>query len=154
MFDEAVSCLYYVSNLRTVSSWQVALPHWLERSIASIFNPLCDLVIVVAPMSSPHKSLPYSTTFWTVSFCLILVYVLSINTYPKCDSGLYGSPTYADCHDAFSSIPQDTAVRFFVEQQLRTAPPQADWTYFPDPRPLEYQQTLAQTPKWWSRGEP
>jgi len=153
MFDEAISCLSYVSNRRTVSSWQVTLPHYLEGSIASIL----DLVTVVAeapPMSSLHKIPPYSTTCWTFSFCLVFVHVLSINAYPKCDSGLYGSPTYADCHDAFSSIPQDTAVRFFVEQQLRTAPPQADWTYFPDPRPLEYQQTLAQTPKWWSRGEP
>jgi len=103
-------------------------------------------------MSFPHRLRSYSITFWTFSFCLVLVHALSINALPICDSGLYGSPTYADCHGAVASIPQDRAVRFFVEQQLRTAPPQADWTYFSDPRPLEYQQTIAQTPKWWSRG--
>lgn len=155
MLDQAVSCfiLRFQPSYRVVMAGSITSLHCeiysFHPQYLAIFSPN-----VVAPMSSPHKNPLHSTTFWTFSFCSVLVHVLSSNAYPKCNGGLYGSPTYADCHHALSSIPQDTAIHFFVEQQLRTAPPQADWEYFPDLRPLRYQLPHAQTPKWWSRGEP
>lgn len=71
---------------------------------------------------------------------------------PACNSVVYGRPIPTDCQKLLSRLPQDKEVHVFVDQQMRTAPPQADWTYIGDPRPREYQQTLVQLPKWWSHG--
>lgn len=70
---------------------------------------------------------------------------------PYCNS-IYGYPLYSDCTKVLSRLPQDEGTRFFVEQQLRSVPPRADWPPFEDPRPREHQQTVVQIPKWWSHG--
>ena len=91
-------------------------------------------------------------------FCFLLIFghVYSVYTSlsPLCSKGPYGQPIYADCSKAISRLPQDKFVRLFVEQDIRTALPWADWSAFADPRPREYQQTLMQLPKWWSHGKP
>lgn len=76
----------------------------------------------------------------------------SLLNSPYCD-GVYGFPLYSDCTKVLSRLPQDEIVHFFVEQQLRSAAPQADWPPFEDPRLRKYQQAVVQIPKWWSHGE-
>lgn len=70
---------------------------------------------------------------------------------PTCND-IYGSPTQADCTAALASLPRDTAVHYFVEQQIRTAPPVANWIPFVDHGERD-PQLIVQLPKWWSRGE-
>jgi len=71
---------------------------------------------------------------------------------PYCD-GVYGFPVHSDCTKVLSKLPQDEAVHFFAEQQLRTVAPRADWPPFEDPRPWKQQQSVVQIPKWWSHGK-
>lgn len=47
------------------------------------------------------------------------------------------------------NLPRDTAVRYFVEQQLRRQPG-GNWLGFADPRLPAQQQTVVEVPKWWS----
>ena len=70
---------------------------------------------------------------------------------PTCNN-IYGNPFWADCTAALDRMPHDSTGRFFVEQQMRTAPPAADWIAFVDGQG-RYPQSVAQLPKWWSRGE-
>lgn len=70
---------------------------------------------------------------------------------PTCNN-IYGNPFWPDCTAALDKLPRDTTVRFFVEQQMRTAPPAANWIELVDGRG-PYSQPIAQLPKWWSRGE-
>lgn len=69
---------------------------------------------------------------------------------PTCND-INGSPTQADCTVALASLPRDTAVHYFVEQQMRTAPPVANWIPFVDHGERD-PQLIVQLPKWWSRG--
>lgn len=72
-----------------------------------------------------------------------------------CNAGVYGSPISTQCIGIFARFPiQDTAVQYFVEQQLRTAPPQAVWNAFRDPRPPGEAQAIVQLPKRVSFGKP
>lgn len=100
-----------------------------------------------------HGILPgfkFSVCYYT--FLLLLCTVSVVTANPFCDRETYGSPVPADCVDALSRFPQDTAVRFFVEQQMRTAAPQAIWSQFRDPRIPLFQETVAQLPKFMSKG--
>ena len=76
------------------------------------------------------------------------------NFDPYCDSDVYGKPDLAECVSVISRFPlQDTAVRYFVEQQMRTAPPVAAWSLFRDLRSPEDRQMIVQLPKWVSYGQ-
>ena len=76
------------------------------------------------------------------------------NYDPYCNSDIYGKPVSTECFNALSRFPMgDTAVRFFVEQQMRTAPPAATWDSFKDLRPPGHSQTIVQLPKWVSSGQ-
>ena len=54
--------------------------------------------------------------------------------------------------DALSSVPRDSVIRFFVEQQLRTGLPEANWALFTDPRPTGSRKEIMQVPKLWNQG--
>ena len=43
---------------------------------------------------------------------------------PTCTS-MYGNPARADCAAALNRLPRDSTFHYFVEQQMRTAPPAA-----------------------------
>ena len=70
-----------------------------------------------------------------------------------CSREVFGVPNYRDCTRTLSAIPTDNVVQFFVEQQLRTALPGANWAPFVDPRPVGQQEPIVQVPKWWSYGK-
>lgn len=84
---------------------------------------------------------------------LLLIKIYSIQAAEYCSHGSYGRPAPADCVRLISRLPNDKIIRFFVEQDLRTAPPQANWIGFADPRQSGYKQKIMQLPKWWSEGE-
>ena len=76
------------------------------------------------------------------------------NYDPYCSGDVYGRPIFVDCFNGLTRFPvHDTAVRFFVEQQMRTAPPAAAWDSFKDSRPPNQRQTIVQLPKWVSYGQ-
>jgi hypothetical protein len=66
-----------------------------------------------------------------------------------CDVDRYRTPISADC---MGSLSQDMAIRFFVDQQMRTFAPPAVWDQFLDTRPPQSQEKIVQLPKWISYG--
>ena len=86
---------------------------------------------------------------------LLLPHGLHAANYdPYCNSNIYGKPVSIECFNSLSRFPiYDTAVRFFVEQQMRTAPPVAAWYSFKDSRPAGQMQNIVQLPKWVSFGQ-
>ena len=59
-----------------------------------------------------------------------------------------------DCAHVLAALPQaDDFYRYYVEPQLETAPPGADWQGWIDGRPLPFQRKLIQVPKLWSFGK-
>lgn len=88
------------------------------------------------------------------SLALVLAYVCTVDGFVFCSREIFGVPKYSDCAGALSAVPTDNVIQFFVEQQLRTEPPEANWPQFFDPRPIGLQKAIVQVPKWWSRGKP
>ena len=86
---------------------------------------------------------------------LLLVPTLHAADYVTfCNRDVYGSPISIDCIGSVSNFPiNDYAIRWFVEQQLRTAPPRAVWNAFQDPRGPEERQTIVQLPRRLSSGQ-
>ena len=71
-----------------------------------------------------------------------------------CNRNVYGNPISTDCIGSLAQFPiSDTAIRWFVEQQLRTAPPQAVWNSFQDGRGPAERQTIVQLPRRVSWGQ-
>lgn len=71
-----------------------------------------------------------------------------------CNGGAYGRPVSVHCINALTKFPiHDTTIHYFVEQQLRTAPPEAVWNECKDPRPASEAQSIIQLPKWISYGQ-
>ena len=67
---------------------------------------------------------------------------------------VYGNPISIDCIGTLANFPiNDYAIHWFVEQQLRTAPPQAVWNSFRDPRGPKDRQTIVQLPRRVSFGQ-
>jgi len=57
---------------------------------------------------------------------LLLIFIFDIvNANPVCDGDRYGRPDPGDCRVALTQFPQDKNIRYFVEQPLRSKPPQA-----------------------------
>lgn len=82
--------------------------------------------------------------------CLFMPASQALST-PTCNT-VYGNPARIDCAVALAKLPRDTTARYFVEQQMRTALPAANWIPFTDSRG-QYLQPVSQLPKWWSRGK-
>ena len=71
-----------------------------------------------------------------------------------CSKAAYNSPIIPDCAHALAALPQaDEYYRFYVEPQVETAPPKADWQGWIDERPLQYQRKVIQVPKFWNYGK-
>ena len=85
-------------------------------------------------------------------FSVISTTVASTTTVPVCDKSRYGNPASTDCIIALFQFPQDRTVRFFVEEQMRTQPPEASYNGFRDARPRTLRENVVQMPKWVSRG--
>lgn len=90
--------------------------------------------------------------------CLALLWAQALHAADYsvfCNGDVYGNPVSTQCIGALARLPiHDTAVHYFVEQQLRTAPPQAVWNEFNDPRPPSEKQTVVQLPRRISYGQP
>lgn len=88
-------------------------------------------------------------------FALVLSQVIHAADYQTfCNGNIYGSPVSPQCFSNLGRLHiQDTAVHYFVEQQMRSAPPEAVWNGFTDPRPPGEKQTIVQLPKWISSGQ-
>lgn len=58
-----------------------------------------------------------------------------------------------DCARALAALPHaDGYYRYYVEPQVETAPPEADWQGWTDERPEQLQRKVVQVPKFWSYG--
>ncbi len=100
---------------------------------------------------------------WTTSptptplalFCILLIEIIPVRaSLFYCSKAIYGVPAQQDCQEVLSTLPAaDLFYRYFVEQQLSTGLPQADWTHWSDRRPLGLRQKIIQVPKFWSYGE-
>ena len=86
-------------------------------------------------------------------FCLLLAQALLVNGRVYCSARSFGYTDSADCSAALLNLPENTEDQFFVEQQLRTALPTADWRPFVDSRPPAFHQVVVQTPKLWSHSQ-
>ena len=104
-------------------------------------------------MASPP--LPSAWIARLLYLALLLVHGLDAAKYdPYCNSDVFGKPVSTECFNVLARFPiHDTAVRFFVEQQMRTTPPAATWNSFRDYRPTDQRQTIVQLPKWVSYGQ-
>lgn len=85
-----------------------------------------------------------------IELLLLSLPATDAGSWPTC-SHIYGHPAPADCASALAKIPRDATSRFFVEQQMRTELPVANWIPFVDTR-RSRPQPVSQLPKWWSRG--
>ena len=92
------------------------------------------------------------TYFQILCFASVLAHVSVVTTFVFCSREVFGIPEYRDCMDALSSVPRDNVIQFFVEQQLRTGLPVANWAPFTDPRPTESRKEIMQVPKLWNQG--
>ena len=90
---------------------------------------------------------------YILGLSLVLACLSFVEASVICSRETFGVPNYGDCTRALSVLPLDHDVRFFVEQQLRTGLPAANWDSFVDPRPSGLQNEAVQVPKLWNEGE-
>ena len=69
-----------------------------------------------------------------------------------CDPTRYGIPSQPHCLQALAKFPIDRYTQYFVEQQMRSAPPDMDYKGFRDPRAPALRMPLVQLPKFMSYG--
>lgn len=101
-----------------------------------------------------QRALPLSLKpFRTLYFAALLARVSTVDAYVYCSRETFGAPRYTDCTGTLSAVPTDAVTQFFVEQQLRTGLPGANWYSFVDPRPVGLRKEVVQIPKWWSQGK-
>lgn len=99
-------------------------------------------------MLQPASSL--SRNYFLI-FCISLTLV-QVEAFVFCSADIFGFPNYRDCMGALSAVPTDEVVQFFVEQQLRTGLPEANWVTFVDPRSPGTRREVVQLPKLWNYG--
>lgn len=67
---------------------------------------------------------------------------------------MYNSPVMRDCSYALTALPEaDEHYRYYIEQQLQSAPPDSDWHGWNDDRPIQQRAKIVQVPKVWSFGK-
>lgn len=122
---------------------------------------LLDLIPTRSKIQQPNLNMEFHITkpriMPTARFLQVIFFLLSIlriiHANPVCDDNRYGVPHSTDCVLAMSQlVPQDKAVRYFVEEQLRTSLQSPVWAGFKDTRPEFAQQKIVQLPKWTSYG--
>ena len=98
--------------------------------------------------SASYLSLKY---LHIVFLALMLAHAYIVEaTFVYCSRENFGVPNYRDCTVALSVLPTTEIIQFFVEQQLRTGLPEANWAKFVDPRPFGSQREVVQVPKLWN----
>ena len=101
--------------------------------------------------------LPASTLSlkWLLIQILVLFpWVVESRSSYFCSKAVYNSPLMPDCAHALAALPRaDDYYRYYVEPQLETAPPEADWQGWIDERPSQFQRKVIQVPKFWSYGK-
>ena len=101
----------------------------------------------------PRHRHPHSSIALLFYYVLLLKTVLSKASTIFCSRAVYGVPSQEDCTRALLTLPiDDESLRYFIEQQLATFPPQADWPGWTDSRPKEEQTEAVQVPKFWGSG--
>ncbi|KAI4091942.1 MAG: hypothetical protein LQ344_003760 [Seirophora lacunosa] len=98
----------------------------------------------------PLPSPPSLTTLATILSSLLTV---TTTASPFCNGAIYGSPYMYSCLQALGQFPTASDPRYFVEMQVRSAPPTYVWSAFQDPRGIEFQNTVVQLPRMVSRGD-
>ncbi|KAL2046437.1 hypothetical protein N7G274_001884 [Stereocaulon virgatum] len=91
---------------------------------------------------------------WLLFLCaLLLQAVPTKGSAFFCSKEIFGVPALADCYRAVDNLPKtDKFLRYFIEEQLATGPPQADWPGWRDLRPTTEQRKSIQVPKFWAFG--
>lgn len=64
-----------------------------------------------------------------------------------CDRSRYGIPSKSNCYQALARFPIERYTQYFVEEQLRSAPPNMEYKGFRDARAPAIREPLAHTPK-------
>ena len=92
---------------------------------------------------------------WLLYYCLMLfLRVVTSGSSYFCSRNMYDSPVMQDCSHALATLPPaDEFYRYYIEQQLKTAPPESDWQGWRDERPTIYRRKVIQVPKFWSHGK-
>ena len=88
--------------------------------------------------------------------CLIFLLLtpLAVIAEVICSQAAYGTPFLGDCLQALVGTGfSDQTPRYFVEPQLFTSPPDADWAAFHDPRSPVFRTQSVQLPKFWTYGK-
>lgn len=100
----------------------------------------------------PASSL--SLRWFLVQNLVFLSWAVDSRSSYFCSKAVYNSPVMQDCAHALAALPQaDEYFRYYVEPQLETAPPEADWQGWIDERPVGFQRKVIQVPKFWSYGK-
>ena len=95
----------------------------------------------------------FKTFSHVVSNCLSLSQAFLVDGWVYCSGMAYNNPDTADCSAALLYLPMDTTPQWFIEQQIRTALPDADWRPFASvPHPVS-PVPLVQMPKLWSHSQ-
>lgn len=139
---------------------QISLTKILERKDISILHRLIlsKYVLagdraVISMASSLSRKAWAARLLYPALFLAHVLYATDPDVF--CNAGVYGNPVSTQCIGILARFPiHDTAFHYFVEQQLRTAPPEAVWNGFKDPRPPGQAQAIVQLPKWVSFGQP
>lgn len=97
-----------------------------------------DMPVVTCLQASPTRQLGYPVVVSVYS----KIYLLQ--------SAMYHPLLYLPLLFSYISSDKPTPSNFFLEQQLRTSGPSADWLPFVHPRPAFAKELVVQLPKWWS----
>lgn len=91
---------------------------------------------------------------WVLLHCsLVVPLVAASGSSYFCSRNMYNSPVMRDCSFALIALPEaDEHYRYYIEQQLETAPPDSDWHGWNDDRPIRQRAKVVQVPKVWSYG--
>ncbi|KAL8961152.1 MAG: hypothetical protein Q9193_002254 [Seirophora villosa] len=99
-----------------------------------------------------RPSLPSPPSLTTLATILSSLLTVTTTASPFCNGAVYGSPYMYSCLQALGQFPTASDPRYFVEMQVRSAPPTYVWPAFRDPRGIEFQNTVVQLPRMVSRG--
>lgn len=122
----------------------------LQRKCFKILRAPNDSKKTMSWFWAPSSPLP-----WFLFHCLVLLpLVAASGSSYFCSKSIYDSPDMRDCSYALAAVPQaDGFLRYYIEQQLATGPPDFNWRDWKDERPSPFQTNKVQVPKFWNYGK-
>ncbi|KAL9010335.1 MAG: hypothetical protein Q9173_004719 [Seirophora scorigena] len=111
-------------------------------------NTVSSLEMYPFPRRPP---LPSPLSLATLAIILSSLLTVTTAASPFCNGATYGSPHMYSCLQALGQLPTAPDPRYFVEMQVRSAPPTYVWPAFQDPRGPQFQNTVVQLPRLVSR---